>query len=137
MTNQEASKIIKDGLEDMSLDFADEEQYEALTMAIKALEIELSGDAISRQAVLDAIEELKKIHFDRVVVLNKVRDRVLDLPSVNPQEKTGKWIKDNPFLKPYCSECGKSCIGLHGFDYTVSEYCPNCGARMESEGEEC
>ncbi len=40
MTNQEASKIIKDGLEDMSLDFADEEQYEALTMAIKALEQE-------------------------------------------------------------------------------------------------
>ena len=41
-------------------------------------------DAISRQAVLDAIEELKKIHFDRVVVLNKVRDRVLGLPPVNP-----------------------------------------------------
>ena len=40
MTNQEASNIIKDGIEDMSLDFADEEQYEALTMAIKALEQE-------------------------------------------------------------------------------------------------
>ena len=40
MTREEASKIIKDGLEDMSLDFADDEQYEALTMAIKALEQE-------------------------------------------------------------------------------------------------
>lgn len=40
MTREEASKIIKDGIEDMSLDFADEEQYEALNMAIKALEQE-------------------------------------------------------------------------------------------------
>lgn len=38
MTRKEASKIIKDGLEDMSLDFADEEQYDALEMAIKALQ---------------------------------------------------------------------------------------------------
>ena len=46
----------------------------------------MNDDLISRQAMLDVIEELKKIHFDRVVVLNKVRDRVLDLPPVNPQE---------------------------------------------------
>jgi len=51
-----------------------------------------SGDLISRQAVLDAIEGLKKIHFDRVVVLNKVRDRVLELPFVNPQEPKTGWI---------------------------------------------
>jgi hypothetical protein len=56
------------------------------TMMIKGIVQAPCGDAISRQAVLDAIEELKKIHFDRVVVLNKVRDRVLDLPSVNPQK---------------------------------------------------
>ena len=46
MTNQEASKIIKDGLEDMSLDFADEEQYEALTMAIKTLDQETKWDRL-------------------------------------------------------------------------------------------
>lgn len=52
------------------------------------------------------------------------------IQALEQEPKTGHWIKDNPFLKPYCSECGKSCIGLHGFDYTVSEYCPNCGAKM-------
>jgi hypothetical protein len=59
-------------------------------------------DAISRQAVLDAIEELKKIHFDRGVVLNKVRDRVLELPSVTPQPN--KWIPCSERLPEVGSE---------------------------------
>ena len=48
-------------------------------------------------------------------------------------KKTGRWIKDSPWIKPYCSECGKSCIGTHGFDYLITDFCPNCGAKMESE----
>ena len=48
MTREEASKVIKDGLEDMSLDFADEEQYEALTMAIKALQEPKTGHWIEK-----------------------------------------------------------------------------------------
>ena len=42
-------------------------------------------DAISRKAVLEGIENLKKIHFDRVVVLSKVSNMVSDLPSVQPK----------------------------------------------------
>ena len=37
MTNQEASKIIQDGLDDMSIDYVDNEQYQALQVAISAL----------------------------------------------------------------------------------------------------
>ena len=46
------------------------------------------------------------------------------------ERKTGKWEQDNPFTKPRCSECGEPCCGLHGFDYTLTPYCPNCGADM-------
>ncbi len=41
----------------------------------------------------------------------------------------GKWIFDG--VKTYCSQCGKSTMGLQG------NFCSNCGADMrESEVEE-
>lgn len=105
-------------------------------------------DCISRQAVLDVIEKLKKIHFDRVVVLNKVRDRVLELPSVTPQEpKTGHWIEprsddgmsDPIYYQVRCSECGFDLdpqtwhMELH--QYGADKYCPKCGSKMyENKG---
>lgn len=55
---------------------------------------------------------------------------------IESERKTGKWEQDNPFTKPRCSECGEPCFGLHGFDYTLTPYCPNCGADMRGEGHE-
>lgn len=63
-----------------------------------------------------------------------VIDAIADAVVKKMQEpKTGRWIYTGDYntdgmLK--CSECG--------FEHDVSErflYCPNCGARMESEGE--
>lgn len=42
----------------------------------------------------------------------------------------GEWLQGNPLVKPICSVCGEPCIGLHGFDYKASDFCPNCGADM-------
>ena len=104
-----------------------------------ALEQEPCEDCISRQAVLDVIEELKKIHFDRVIVLNKVCERVLELPPVTPQEpKTGHWIEKDGFdgdTYYNCSECGESWTTIEGTPWNNGmKYCPNCGVKMESEG---
>lgn len=47
------------------------------------------------------------------------------------ERKTGRWEPQiSTFAKPVCSECGEPCFGLHGFDYTLTPYCPNCGADM-------
>ena len=103
---------------------------EAYNMAIKALKQEPCDDAISRQAVLDVIEELKKIHFDRIVVLNKVRDRVLDLPPINPQEpKTGhwEWLTEDKYR---CSNCNHETRVDECMNKTMYDYCPFCGASM-------
>ena len=52
----------------------EEQEYysKALDMAISALSAE--GEYIKKEDALNKVEELKKIHFDRVVVLNKVSD---------------------------------------------------------------
>ena len=53
-------------------------------------------DLISRQAMLDGIDKLIKIHFDRTVVLYKARKVAEDLPSVQPEtncsEIPNNWI---------------------------------------------
>ena len=89
-------------------------------------------DAISRQAVLDAvllvpIAPLIKgdnVHYERVVYENVIKD----LPSVTPAPKMGRWknIKNaDGNLKTYvCSECGALC----GYK---QKYCEECGTKME------
>ena len=50
--------------------------------------------------------------------------------SVNPQEpKTGHWIADTFVDK--CSVCGELTLF---FEDQQKNFCPNCGAKMESEG---
>ena len=96
-------------------------------------------DAISKQAVLEMAYDMSEIdgeHFTEPCMVVDVED-IQKLPFVKLQEpKTGHWIKDNPFTKPYCSECKTSCVGLHGFDYTLTNFCPNCGADMRGEKNE-
>ena len=139
MTREEASKVIKDGLEDMSLDFADEEQYEALTMAIKALEQEPSGDLISRQTVQDYIAKyLSQYLYDDVREAVEVIDEYIgELPPVKQEPKTRHWIEKDGFdgdVYYDCSECGESFCLIDGTPTdNLFDYCPNCGCRMVQE----
>ena len=67
-------------------------------------------------------------------------DRVENFPAADVEEvKHGKWIevqKENiwndivPVLE--CSACGKYTVGTRGI-MTKSNYCPNCGAKMDLE----
>lgn len=93
----------------------------------------MNDDTISRQAALEAIEELKNRYFDRKVVLAKAQDVVNNLPTIDPV-KHGKWIgiDDYPHETWECDQCG--CIYEEMPSWTPN-YCPNCGAKM-MEGEE-
>ena len=111
-------------------------------------------DAISRLAVLDGIEELKQSPWatDKrgngfEYLITEALDMVADLcvkqePPVRPQEKTGKWeeivkehkcyARDDTYTTTeyHCSECGEEpFVNEDGF-YELSNYCPNCGAKM-------
>lgn len=67
-------------------------------------------------------------------VMVAYKSQIDDLPTIE-ERKTGKWVQDNPFTKPRCSECGEPCFGLHGFDFTLTPYCPNCGSEMRRHDE--
>ena len=73
------------------------------------------GDCISRQAALDCLVWRWPEKTPRT--------KIMELPSVEPERKTGHWIPRNSFLLKYrCSECGR--------ESEKYDYCPNCVARM-------
>ena len=99
-------------------------------------------DAISRQAVLDAMyalcntgETLKENPWRDNPHIDAITDAIDDLPPVNPQPKTGHWEQYGNYWedKFKCSECGKEqpkiLCGERIIGYW-SDYCPNCGAKM-------
>jgi len=122
---------------------------EALNMAIKALEEELCEDCISRQALIERIdnaeENFKVDNMDSISIgeenpfvdgvlsgVFNIRLMIAQAPPVTPTRKKGKWIPrkakyDNAVPVYECSICHKN----NGFD--DDNFCPNCGAEMESE----
>jgi predicted RNA-binding Zn-ribbon protein involved in translation (DUF1610 family) len=102
-----------------------------------------SGDAISRQAVLDIInfEDKWLVHAKgnnayTEVAFSGMKSRIADLPPVNPQEpKTGHWILDETDNSITCDKCG-CLIWANDISNGEAYYCPNCGAGMESEDKE-
>ena len=110
------------------------EQVDALEMAIQALSQEPCDDAISRKEALKCINDIWGDYF----ILNELFERIDKLPSVT--QKSGKWImSDDGLYRPICDKCGAH--PWKGYIPTVEEatevfkYCPNCGAKMESETE--
>ena len=81
----------------------------------------MTNDLISRQDVLDAVNDC-----------GICIQRILDIPSAEPERKTGEWIDGMLYVNSHwkvCSECHvsapDSCGGYN--------FCPNCGAEMRGD----
>lgn len=109
------------------------------------------SELIEKQAAIDALGEEPEVwsgldeyaqglnnqwHYD----VNALKD----LPSVQPERKTGRWIKDGVAYSLYkCTACNNICTVAGWANcipeeqmYKMFKYCPNCGARMnEVENE--
>ncbi len=94
-------------------------------------------DAISRQAVLDAMyklcdtgETLKENPWRDNLHIDVITDAINDLPSVTPQPKTGHWIEVETNMYT-CSNCGH-CFSIVPKDNSIKQYkyCPNCKYSM-------
>lgn len=64
-----------------------------------------------------------------------------NLPSAEPERKTGKWYRPTGVMPPEqfgrhrCSECDG--FAMHDWKHhkeQLTNFCPNCGARLEVEG---
>lgn len=89
-------------------------------------------DSISRQAAIDALALTAREKFNLSDEFNHYLAGLMDgemairqLPSVQPERKTGRWIEDSGNIA--CSICHT--IWLH----RRTNYCPNCGADMRGE----
>jgi hypothetical protein len=100
---------------------------------------EQGGDAISRQAAIRAIEALQRpimreesnYYQVKFSGMSEALGAVENLPSVTPQQRTGRWkfiVYDANRIGHYeCTECHWNVL------MNVSDYCPHCGAKMEVE----
>ena len=96
---------------------------------------------ISQQAAIDAFYQYPNINWTTLDVMEKIKE----LPSVQPERKTGKWIeresgtedKENGFETVIvCSCCDFPATTFYSEDCESrtqirTDFCPNCGAKME------
>ena len=104
------------------------------------------SDLIRRQAAIDAVKKNTfRLTFAEeqnceghvawsanAVYSDVIEGALLELPSAQPERKTGKWIEHNPHkfglgIVFECSECGEE------IECEEYNYCPNCGADMREE----
>ncbi len=110
-----------------------------LGKAIKTLEQQPCEDCISRQAVIDIIFESGS-SFENNLARGFFIDKIRDLPSVTPKEKTGRWISfgiqgeiDGQIVRAFtCSKCGAiSIFRVSSGNIVNGGLCPNCGVKMQ------
>lgn len=105
-------------------------------------------DAIDRaEAITEIMMFAGNVKSDEEDVYIKVSDAVQllrELPPVTPQPKMGKWMRKTKVdgvydiagvktwgIKCQCDRCDFTTTVIEDFGYYT--YCPNCGAKMESE----
>jgi len=153
MTGEEAIKHLQQFWNSCnSWETPDEEGKKACELAIDALRAEPKylydaetdkfvvlpcEDAVSREAAITAMKYLEERDieaygckipegFDATDAIKAL----MDLPSVTPARKTGKWNIENDEYIPLmyvCSNCGFTWKDAD----SSGKYCPMCGAEME------
>lgn len=98
------------------------------------------SDLISRQAAIDAIDKIfpadpMRNDYTQGITCGAAlaEEYIKQLPSAQPQRKSGKWIKhiDNLFPAESTLECN---VCHHEQPITIDDnFCPNCGTRMEGK----
>ena len=98
------------------------------------------SDLISRQAAIDALHMHLMYRMGTDSNKKRLDDWINSLPPIQP--KRGRWIRtgSGSLYDHYeCSECGKSpkweCLGDNRWSIAFTDFCPNCGAKMEVNNE--
>lgn len=90
------------------------------------------GDLIERNKLLDSLPK------NNTVLSLDVRRIVVDAPAVDAAPVVhGRWItrKGKWFSYFQCSVCGEKISYPTADGKALTNYCPNCGAKMDGEGK--
>ena len=97
-------------------------------------------DVINRNELFEYIEALYSDHYEQAYdqtihdIFNAVRRRIRRCSAVKRADVIhGRWEKES--WHPYqCSNCkATALLEQHGEYHYPSNYCPNCGAKMDLE----
>lgn len=94
-----------------------------------------ADDLISRQEAIDFIKDHSyPVRYDsnsieQGMTITGIEQALNEVPSIQPEQRTGYWIHVDE-LWYRCSECDAHREMRCGF---FESYCPNCGAKMETE----
>ena len=93
----------------------------------------MDNDTISRQATISFIENVPYIK-DHQNVGDLIKEWLEQIPAAQPKQKTGRWEHDGGHFanRWICSQCGYKFY----FEKSEAKYCPNCGAKMESDNND-
>ena len=91
-------------------------------------------DLISRQTAIDAVQGIGRLATlpdnDAVVRMSAVEYVLFNLPSEQPEKKSGEWIYDG--VKRICPFCKDFIVTGR----SIVKYCWNCGARLKERSED-
>ena len=92
----------------------------------------MMAEYVERGAIIKRLEVTPILKYG---IPTYVRDGVIDLVEKQPtadvvEVKHGRWLINTDGYYPYCSECRNEPKGGH-----MTDYCPNCGAKMDGESE--
>lgn len=96
----------------------------------------MTDDTISRQDAVSRFSDLLMIELrgERLPTWEEVYNAIKELPSA---QRKGKWIMHIDDLFPV--ESTKECSKCHHEQSLIIDdnFCPNCGAEMKGEEDEC
>lgn len=75
--------------------------------------------------LIDADELIEMAYRMRLDSREQIACMIESAPTIEPEQKRGKWVIDNGCV--CCSECGTP--------NREWNFCPNCGTKMDMEGE--
>lgn len=141
MTNNEAIGILAIVVETAKgrCFVTDEAISDAYAMAISALQAQEAKnskesssthkalDTISRQAAIDAVSEGC---FELRGIFKECEEKLLALPSAQPDRKTGWWLIREGISDVQCSECGMYFRDVYDMENSDA-FCRHCGTKME------
>lgn len=92
------------------------------------------------KALKDNVTEMESdIYYgsNKGVPKDEIEDIVNEIPAADVVEvKHGKWVKQGyEGIMTYCSECLHRALFNNHHELILSNYCPNCGAKMDGKGD--